>query len=96
MAYGKWSLTTEEEQYFIPLFKYIIDELTCGRRSEFDLSGKRINPTQAVDVMEKLGYPEKDRDYDCWERGIWYYFENTKICLFSCGETFELKLCKGE
>ena len=93
MACGKWSLTTEEEKYFIPLFRYIIDELTCGRRSEFDLSGKRINPAQAIDIMETLGYPEKDREYGGgWEQDAWYYFENTNIWLFSCGQTFELTL----
>ena len=96
MACGKWSLTTEEEKYFIPLFKYMIDELTSGRRDEFDLSGKGINPAQAIDMMEKLGYPEKDRDYNGWEQDAWYYFENTKIWLISCGQTFELKLCKGD
>jgi hypothetical protein len=95
MAYGKWSLTTEEEKYFIPLFKYMIDELIRGRRDEFDLSGKGINPAQAVEIMEQLGYPEQNRDYNGWEQDTWYHFENTNIWLFSCGQTFELKLCKG-
>lgn len=92
MAYGKWNLTTEEEEYFIPLFKYMISELECGRRDEFDLSGKGINPAQVIDIMETLGYPEKDRDYNGWEQDAWYYFENTRIRLFSCGQTFELIL----
>lgn len=94
MAYGKWSLTTEEEKYFIPLFKYMIDELTCGRRDEFDLSGKGINPYQAAKIMKQLGYPQKDFETNGWEQDTWQYFENTSICIFSCGQTFELRIFK--
>ena len=92
MAYGKWSLTTEEEKYFIPLFKYMIDELTCGRRDEFDLSGKGINPSQALDIMKQLGYNNRKTETNGWEQDTWYYFENTNITLFSCGQTFALYL----
>lgn len=96
MAYGKWNLTTEEEKYFIPLFKYMIDELTCGRRDEFDLSGKGINPAQAAAIMDQLGYLYKETDTNGWQQDTWQYFENTSIYIFSCGQTFELRLCKGE
>ena len=105
MAYGQWDLTTEEEKYFIPLFKYMIDELTCGRREEFDLTGKGINPYQARKVFEQLGYEEADMDENGWEQDRWvyfnkkikaddntYHFEETKLCLFYCGQTFEMKL----
>lgn len=92
MAYGKWYLTTEEEKYFISLFKYMIDELESGRRDEFDLSGKGINPAQAAKIMEQLGYSIQDRSYGGWVQDIWYYFENTSICMYSCGQTFELKI----
>lgn len=88
MAYGKWSLTTEEEKYFIPLFKYVISELKSGRIDSFTLNG--INPVQARKVLEKIGYAYKDSDtnfLDCWQN-----FEDN-IFLFSSGETFELNLC---
>ena len=94
MAYGQWNLTIEEEKYFIPLFKYMIDELTNGRREEFDLSGKGINPAQVLEIMDKLGYPKKDTQQNGWEQDTWYYFKNTEITLFSCGMTFELTLFK--
>lgn len=32
MAYGKWNLTQKEEKYFLSLFRYMIDELNCGRQ----------------------------------------------------------------
>jgi hypothetical protein len=92
MAYGKWSLTTEEEKYFIPLFKYMIDELTSGRRTEFDLSGKGINPWQAKKVMEQLGYTSIQREENGWEQDMWIYFKNSPIYLYSCGQTFELMI----
>jgi hypothetical protein len=94
MAYGKWNLTTEEEKYFIPLFKYMIDELECGRRDEFNLSGKGITPWQAKAVMEELGYVFDHFDINGWEQDTWFYFENTDIVLFSSGMHFELRLFK--
>ena len=91
MAYGKWILTTEEEKYFVPLFKYMIDEIKCGRRHEFDLSGKGINPSQAIKLMAQLGYPAADIDanesLECYQ-----YFKGTDIYLYYCGLTFELQL----
>lgn len=96
MAYGKWSLTTEEEKYFIPLFKYMIDELTCGRREEFDLSGKGISPWQAQKIIEDLGYKSLPIDFNGWEQDTWFHFENTNIYLYSCGMTFELKIMRKE
>lgn len=94
MAYGKWNLTTEEERYFISLFKYMIDELTCGRRDEFDLSGKGISPWQAKELMEKLGYIFDDFDTNGWEQDTCFHFKNTDIVLSSCGMTFDLRLFK--
>jgi hypothetical protein len=96
MAYGKWNLTQEEEKYFLSLFRYMIDELNCGRRDQFDLSGKGINPYQAAQIIEQLGYPQKDFETNGWEQDTWQYFETTDIWLFSCVQTFELILCKGE
>lgn len=92
MAYGKWSLTTEEEKYFIPLFKYMIDELTCGRRDEFDLSGKGINPIQAQKLMKQLGYPIENIEANNCTQDFWQYFKGTNIYLYHSGMSFELKL----
>ena len=88
MAYGKWELTQEEENYYIPLFKYIVGELKSGRMDSFTLNG--INPVQAGKVLEKIGYSYKDSDTNFLD--WWQYFEGN-IFLFSSGETFELSLC---
>lgn len=94
MAYGQYTLTQKEEDYFLSLFRYMIDELNCGRRDEFDLSGKGITPWQAKKVMEELGYVFDDFDVNGWEQDTCFYFENTDIVLFSSGIHFELKLFK--
>ena len=94
--YGVRELTAKEKEYFISLFKYMIDELTSGRRSEFDLSSKGINPIQTLKLMRDLGYPVKRVDGDSCEQENWYYFKNTHIWLYSNGLAFELTLNGGK
>ena len=90
--YGKRTLTTKEEEYFIPYFKYMISEIECGRRSEYDLSGKGINPSQVIKLMEQLGYPLKHIETVEEEMEMWLYFENTVTWVYINGLTFELSL----
>ena len=105
MAYGKWDLTIEEEKYFISLFKYMIDELTCGRKNEFDLSGKGINPAQIKKIMNQFGYEigkvrngfneDKKIYYDkknCNKENQTFYFEKTGLYFYYSGQTFEISL----
>ena len=111
MACGKWNLTNEEEEYFIPLFKYMVDEIECGRKAKFDLSNKNISPVQARYILRKLGYSiaNVEVEENCFSQNVWFYFnkeekqediiifEESNLCLFSCGATFNLSLItRGE
>ena len=95
MAYGERTLTTKEIEYYTSLFKYILEEFKCGRRSEFDLSGKGINPTQCIKVLASMGYPVESVIDDVEEYDCFWFFENINILLFSNGLTYELKLYNG-
>ena len=95
MAYGERTLTTKEIEYYTSLFKYILEEFKCGRRSEYDLSGKGINPTQCIQLLGSLGYPVESVIDDSEEFDFFVFFENTNHLLFSNGLTYELKLYNG-
>ena len=94
--YGLRELTSKEEEYFITYFKYMIDELKCGRRFSFDLSGKGINPMQVKDIMAKLGYSVKKTVKNEYELDCWYYFNDTDIWMYSNGLTYSLTLNGGK
>lgn len=100
---GKWNMRDWEIELWEGLLQKHIDWLKYSRTEDkIDLTEENINPYQVGVIMERLGWHSNEVEMNGWEQDRWEYFSHPdfecRICLFSCGQTFELSLfyCEEE
>ena len=93
---GKWYLSEEELQDWAPRVEADIKELLRTGDEAMDYTETDLNPFQLGEIVESLGWEEDEVDRNGWEQDRWAFYWHPdyedRICIFSCGMTFELKL----
>ncbi len=98
---GKWNMRDWEIDLWKGVIQKHIDRLKNSiTEDEIDLTEENINPYQVGIIMKELGWESDEVEMNGWEQERWEYFShpdcNYRICLFSCGQTFELSLFYSE
>ena len=109
---NRWNLTEEIRdknkplltEYFNKVENVTTEQIEQMSNEELgiDFSGKGINPSQLVKLLNEFGYEEEDRDDNGWELDFWIHMRRQdgrtfdsgceKLVVSGCGMTFELKL----
>ena len=92
---GKWELRDWEMESWKHCFRLYIEALERGTEN-IDLSDKDLNPYQAYQVLENLGWIRMETDCDVGRQETWVFYRHPnhdkELVVFSCGMTFELKI----
>lgn len=97
---GRWDLTQEERDRYIPYIVECIKKLdTEDDIDNIDLTDTPLNPENMRDIMKELGYTEAYFDCNGWEFDFWIKFtkeEAKDIVVSGCGMTFGLYLERAD
>lgn len=90
-------LTPQIENEFKPIIEEYIKKIESSDTDvePLELTGKKINPSQLEELLEKLGYEQYNSDSNGWEMDFWIYFRKPNyqdLIISGTGITFELKL----
>ena len=93
---GKWYLSKEELESWLPRVEADIKELLKAGDDAINYTETDLNPFQLGEIVTALGWEEDEVDRNGWEQDRWAYYwhpdHEDRICIFSCGMTFELNL----
>lgn len=98
---GNYNLKDWEIDYWTPKIKQDVDTLIRSTDlDDIDYTSKDLNPYQMGLILEGLGWESEEFETTGWEQDRWEYFSHPdydiKLCLFSCGITFEMKILLQE
>lgn len=92
---GRWKISQEERDKYIPYIKDCIKKLEASEEEEISLNDTTLNPENVKIILRELGYSQNDFDSNGWDYDFWYTFvkeEKRAIILSGTGATFDLKI----
>ena len=97
---GSWNLREWEYTYFTYIMRTKLEEALRNKDEAISLTQYDINPANMCDILKHMGWNEEDFETNGWEQDCWQYFSHEnypgKLCVYSCGMTFDLTLTYTE